>query len=189
MARPNKKSKKTRRRNDGELVDVRCQCGWGRLGCPSDELPAECPVCSAAFAAEPVVESNPPLDLSKIKVLWREPDVMSLWGIPYEMRQGQSPRDLYLAEWPTKRPWTEHYGRGQPEKLSRQVPSGWIWLGTPGWWGSLSSEDQAAIQAFLAGIPKDMIPSGPGEWVSLGEISRSNPRTLLPRSTRGWWRH
>jgi len=45
-------------------VDVLCQCGWGRLGCPEDELPTQCPVCGYAFAQEPVElgsSMSPPL--------------------------------------------------------------------------------------------------------------------------------
>lgn len=104
------------------------------------------------------------MNLNTIRVLWRQPDLMSLWGIPYAMRPGQSPRDLWegrqisdvlaLA--------AGHYG----QMISFPGPhEGWIWLGQPGWWGNLSSETQAAITAFLEPLRKaDLVPTGPGEW-------------------------
>ena len=30
--------------------DVLCQCGWGRLACPEEELPDYCPVCGYDFS-------------------------------------------------------------------------------------------------------------------------------------------
>jgi hypothetical protein len=86
--------------------------------------------------------------LVTIRVLYREPDTMSLWGIPYEMRKavGQQPRDIDI------------YHR-----------RGWIWLGSPGWWGSLSAEEQLAVSAWLAALPEGCIPEGPCEWCSLAE--------------------
>lgn len=32
--------------------DVLCGCGWGRLACPEDELPEECPVCGHRWLPE-----------------------------------------------------------------------------------------------------------------------------------------
>lgn len=34
---------------DGTPIDVLCGCGWGRLNCPIDELPIQCPVCGYEF--------------------------------------------------------------------------------------------------------------------------------------------
>lgn len=121
-------------------------------------------------------ESNPPArDLSKIRVLWRQSDTMSLWGIPYEMRTevGQSPRDIVKAEWPSKRPWT--HGKAPPEKSSGQVPSDWIWLGSPGWWGSMTPEEIAATEAFLASLPAGLIPEWPNEFVSIASWKNNPP--------------
>lgn len=87
-------------------------------------------------------------DLSTIKVLYREPDTLSLWGIPYEMRSGvgQEPRHL----------------------LHRKDDTGWIWLGTPGWYGSMSKPRIAAVKRFVA-KHKEEVPRDPGEWSRLTE--------------------
>ena len=85
-------------------------------------------------------------ELKQIKVLYREPDTLSLWGIPYEMRVGQQPRDLW----------------------HRRYETGWIWLGSPGWYGSMSKADIAAVKKFVA-KHKDLVPQGPAEWSSLVE--------------------
>lgn len=83
------------------------------------------------------------MKLSAIKILFREADSMSLWGIPYDMREGQAPRDLL-------------------ENPKRN----WIWLGCPGWWGSLDTPNQKSIKDFLESV-KDSIPGGPNEWCRL----------------------
>lgn len=82
-------------------------------------------------------------DLWTIVILYRQPDTMSLYGIPYGMRAdvGQQPRDL-----------------DRPERRD-----GWIWLGTPGWWGSMSPGRQRAVQAYLEPL-QGIIPTGPAEW-------------------------
>lgn len=53
----------------------------------------------------------------------------TLWGVPYAMctSVGQTPRHLQEA------------GRMQ----------GWIWLGSPGWWGHLSPVEIVQTKAFL----------------------------------------
>jgi len=90
--------------------------------------------------------SNIRNQLSTIKILFRTPDDLSLYGIPYKMRPdiGQEPRHLWKA--------------GQTK--------GWIWLGTPGWYGSMSNDDVAAVKAFLAKHKGD-VPGGPYEWTEL----------------------
>ena len=37
------------------------------------------------------------MSFSSIKILFRSPDTLTLWGIPYEMRPGQSPGDLWRS--------------------------------------------------------------------------------------------
>lgn len=101
------------------------------------------------------------MNLNTIRVLWRQPDLMALWGIPYAMRPGQSPRDLWIGRLVPDRTFV-----GYGKHVYRPGPrEGWIWLGQPGWWGNLSSEAQAAIVAFLEPLRKaDLVPTGPGEW-------------------------
>lgn len=80
--------------------------------------------------------------LATIKVLYRQNDTMSLWGIPYEMCRncGQSPDDI----------------------IDRRE---WIYLGGPGWWGSIPLPRIAAIKKYLSELLA--IPSHPNEWISL----------------------
>lgn len=44
------------RSNPSDDIQVLCGCGWGRLRCPVDEVPAECPVCGMSFDREVVVD-------------------------------------------------------------------------------------------------------------------------------------
>jgi len=89
--------------------------------------------------------------LATIRVLYRQSDTMSLWGIPYRMRAdvGQQPRDID----PARR-------------------KDWVWLGSPGWWGSMTRAEQAAVAAFLATLPKDAIPEYPNEWIDLADWAK-----------------
>lgn len=90
--------------------------------------------------------ANPPQ--FDIVILYRQPDLMALWGIPHGMRRevGQSPRDLW----------------------ERRGELGWKWLGSPGWWGSLNQAEIEAIKRFLKPIQAaGMVPEGPGEWTDL----------------------
>jgi hypothetical protein len=103
--------------------------------------------------------------LTTIRVLWRQPDTMALWGIPYEMREGQSPYDLWKS---TREPDTRKIAAGW-YGATLVVPGprqNWIWLGTPGWWGNLSILEQATIQAFLKPLAGH-IPGSPCEWAVL----------------------
>lgn len=81
--------------------------------------------------------------LASIQVLYRAPHTMALYGLPYRMREGQSPRNI----------------------LDR-FRGDWIWLGSPGWWGNLTKAEQEIVTEFLA-IHADDIPDGPCEWSSL----------------------
>ena len=108
-------------------------------------------------------------DLSEIKVLFRAPDSLALWGIPYEMRPGQAPRNLWDGN---RREDVLAQARGYVgATMSAPGPrEGWVWLGTPGWWGNLNSEAQRAIQEFLAPLKaKGAVPGWPYEWVSIAE--------------------
>lgn len=96
----------------------------------------------------------------EILVLWRQPDTMSLWGIPYRMRPGQQPYDL----WKARRDYVPlppgHYG-APPINLDD-----WVWLGSPGWWGDMSNIRSERIEAFAQRYPS-LIPQGPCEWTDL----------------------
>lgn len=83
-------------------------------------------------------------DLDSIKVLFRRDDSLELFGVPYKMRPGQGAKDIFRA--------------GNTK--------GWIWLGSPGWWGSMTKGEQALVKAFLA-KHKDDVPTGPNEWSTL----------------------
>jgi hypothetical protein len=104
------------------------------------------------------------IKLETIRVLWRQPDLMSLWGIPYAMRPGQSPRQLWESR---KMPDTAaqaagYYGRTISDPGPRE---GWIWLGQPGWWGRYDKATQDAITAFLEPLrAAGVVPTGPAEW-------------------------
>lgn len=105
--------------------------------------------------------------LETIRVLWRRPDTMELWGIPYDMREGQAPRDLYNGR---RIPDTCAIAAGRYGATIHApgVREDWIYLGAPGWWGSLSAHEQALIEAYLAKIAfADGIPSSPGEWLKI----------------------
>lgn len=96
--------------------------------------------------------------LDTIVVLWRQPDTLALWGIPYAMREGQSPGDLWRAREAHKVPRPGHYG-------SQRIDlSDWICLGWPGWWGSIPREEQAEIKTWLDGRE---VPQNPCEWTTV----------------------
>jgi hypothetical protein len=79
-------------------------------------------------------------DLSTIKALFRQPDTLALWGIPHELRPGQSPKDLHA-----------------------RYRSDWIFLGYPGWYGNMPESRIVEIKQFLA-TQRDNIPMNPYEW-------------------------
>jgi hypothetical protein len=81
--------------------------------------------------------------LAKVRVLYREPDSMSLWGIPYAMRTGQEPRHLREA--------------GNTK--------GWLWLGCPGWYGNMAKAEQALVQDYVAQARAGgLVPEWPNEY-------------------------
>ncbi len=104
--------------------------------------------------------------LSSIRVLYCENDTLALWGIPYDMRPGQQPDDLLRAD----RRQREQYDPRLLQAKLRDVKSGWIWLGSPGWWGHLSPSRQSEIREFLA-AHKDCVPNSPNEWCPINEVT------------------
>lgn len=99
--------------------------------------------------------------LDTIRVLYREPDTLALWGIPYEMRRdvGQAPRHL-LA-------------RHRAGTLCMFGDPPWIWLGSPGWYGHLARSEQRLIRAWLAAVDvllgEGTVPGNPHEWSEIPE--------------------
>lgn len=104
--------------------------------------------------------------LDGIVVLWRQPDLMALWGIPYSMREGcgQTPKHLWDArDRDMRRPVRSGAHQSNPVDLSD-----WIWLGQFGWWGSLLPEEQATIRVWLSPLEMlGLVPQGPCEFVDL----------------------
>ena len=88
--------------------------------------------------------------LASIRVLYRQDDSLSLWGVFYEMRRGehgeavQSPKDIHRA------------GNAH----------GWIWLGCPGWYGGMTPPERATVDAWLT-LHENEIPTGPCEWATI----------------------
>lgn len=108
--------------------------------------------------------------LVEIRVLFRAPDLDGLWGIPYSMRPGQQPGDIWRAhhKWETPQPgW---YG-------SRQVDiSDWLWLGQAGWYGSMSQEEIQAMRYYLRTLPAQAIPLYSNEWCDLTDLQSRSGR-------------
>lgn len=106
--------------------------------------------------------------LREARVLWRQPDTLALWAIPYEMRPGQQPYDLWKS---TTIEDTLARARGI---IGATLPTpgprdGWIWLGTPGWWGHLTGGQRWVIEAFLEPLREQgLVPLGPCEWTKIG---------------------
>lgn len=106
--------------------------------------------------------------LSRIKVLWRQPDTLSLWGIPYDMRPGQSPYDLWrsttIAD--TAAAACGRYGY----RITTPGPRpGWLWLGRPGWWGGITGNEQDTLKLWLA-VVADYIPGNACEFDAIPEL-------------------
>ena len=100
-------------------------------------------------------------DLSQIKVLYRQPDTGVLWGIPYMMRPGQQPGDLWRARQEYVPPAPGTYG-SKPVDLSD-----WIYLGTGrGPTSSISAERYLEIARWLINHLGN-IPVNPNEWTVL----------------------
>ena len=109
-----------------------------------------------------------------IRTLFRAPESLALYGIPYLMRdmpngRPQSPRDLYCRR----------LGDGSMEIVGPK--SDWIWLGTPGWFGHYNEKQIGEIKAFLK-IHHDSVPSNPYEWSVLPPIELVEELCGLPAS-------
>lgn len=103
--------------------------------------------------------------LPTIRTLYRQPDTLSLWGIPYAMREGQTPRDIWNAPRPDL--LAQAAGRYGATMHAPGPQPDWVWLGCPGWWGSIDdSRDQRAIVEWLATLG-DSVPVNPCEWASV----------------------
>lgn len=104
------------------------------------------------------------MDLSKIVVLYRDRN-LQLWGIPYRMREeiGQTPRHLQEPggrSGPLPAGW---YGSQSREEQSAHNTRDWVWLGSPGWFGSMSAADMEQVKAYLQAHKAD-VPRGFFEW-------------------------
>lgn len=113
--------------------------------------------------AEP--DTTPIADrLASIRILYRRSDTLTLYGIPYLMRPGQQPGDLYRAD----RQRTSDLARrryGTYDNVPARSPiAEWMYLGEPGWFGTYSREDCDTIKLWLASLPAGVIPGGPEEW-------------------------
>lgn len=99
--------------------------------------------------------------LAGVKALFRQPDSLGLWGVPYEMRPRQQPGDLWRA--------------GNTK--------GWVYLGHPGWWGSLERSDQEAIKAFLEPYERaGLVPGSAYEWSRAADLpDLPAPGAISPR--------
>ena len=98
------------------------------------------------------------MNLSSIRILYRQPDVLSLWGIPYNMRPGQTPRSILFPV------FNREFLRYDMRPLG--VPSDWIWLGSCGWFGHYDEDEIKKVKDFLA-LHWNNIPDGPHEWCRL----------------------
>lgn len=91
------------------------------------------------------------IHLHTIRILFRAPDTLRLYGIPYEMRKdvGQEPRHLWQAA--QRRADDMHKLRpGTP--VGPNPTAGWIFIG----------EDEPDNRAWLAAL--DDVPQHPYEW-------------------------
>lgn len=107
--------------------------------------------------------------IDSIKTVFRDAANGALWGIPYKMNHdiGQTPKhvwDGHRSPHPTKRPPV--YVGFTIETPGPQLD--WTWLGTPGWFGSMTEDERELAEEFVAKLKaEDMMPSWPGEWVEV----------------------
>lgn len=107
------------------------------------------------------------IDLASIRTLYRQPDCLALWGIPYNMRPGQSPRDLWNAPRPDV--LARVAGRSGAMMHAPGPLDDWIFLGCPGWWCNIPREDQQQIQIWLDKLG-DLVPGNPCEWATVPRL-------------------
>lgn len=102
-----------------------------------------------------------PEKLASIKVLYRRSDSLCLYGIPYKMREGQQPGDLWRGR---TIPDTVKAAQGwYGATISAPGPrEDWIWLGSPGWWGRMTGPEILLVKQWLS--ERADIPGNPNEW-------------------------
>ncbi len=110
--------------------------------------------------------------LEGVRILFRSPDAGGLWGVPYLMREGQAPYDL----WKARKDFLNNlsfaaydYRRSLDEDVQKRLAlEDWVLI--PEFeWDYRSEEDKRDALAFLEKW-KGSIPKGPREWVVLEEI-------------------
>jgi hypothetical protein len=87
------------------------------------------------------------LPLDTIRILFRAPDSLQLFGIPYEMDRtiGQEPRHLWIAA-------RERNSLSRPSMVGPSPTAGWIYI----------AEDEPDMLAWLSTL--DDVPQNPCEW-------------------------
>ncbi len=98
-----------------------------------------------------------PLPLDTIHYLFVAPRTGELYGVPYAMREDQTPADLWRGQEQRDREEREMTPRERSDRQEmiargyRPVTLGdWIPLGSPGWWGDIPRKHREQITAWLA---------------------------------------
>lgn len=101
-----------------------------------------------------------------IRTVFRDASSGSLWGIPYTMNHeiGQTPKHIWDGR---TMPDPMH---PPPTYIGYTIPDpgpapDWVWLGTPGWFGSMNREEIELVKAFQERLrAEDLMSQWPGEW-------------------------
>lgn len=110
--------------------------------------------------------------LANIAVLYREKINLTLWGIPYEMREGQQPSDLKRAYDNYVPPKPGHYGSSNIDL------SDWICLGYPGSTHTRLVEEAEVLREFMTMWKAvGAIPEGHDEWTRLADFETLTLKT------------
>lgn len=120
--------------------------------------------------------------LRAIKTLWRQPDTMTLWGLPYVLRPGQSAYNLFKAERDWRRP--RYDDRTGPRRISL---ADWVYLGEPGWWGRRGEGEKQRVERYLSRPDiRGCVPESPVEQspVPCDEPLQGCPRCRTRRTGR-----
>jgi len=122
-------------------------------------------------------------DLDRVEIFFRAPYNLYLFGIPYRMREGQQPGDLWRAE----DEWEERHGAPKPWGYGSPKPDilkGWLLIPEPGTgtFDKLASEDQRRVRAFLA-RHRVAVPQNPSEWSELSHDSVERVRATAALRT------
>jgi len=122
---------------------------------------------------EPRLKQVTHASLATVKVVFRSPEALSLWGIPYEMRPDQIPGTLWQNRMVED---TSAVSRGWPgAKKSLPGPrEDWLYLGepggAPGWFGRMSttSRELNLMRDFVARLRETgNLPKKPWGWISI----------------------